>query len=267
MIVIKIGGGEGIGFDTLADDVAELVRAGQRLVIVHGASHATNTLADQLGQPAQFITSPSGHTSRRTDRRTLEIFQMACRGIVNQAAVVSLLKRGVDAVGISGIDAGLWRGSRKTAVRAVEDGRVRIIRDDYTGAVDRVNTRPLTTLLDAGFTPVISPPALSEDFEPINIDADRAAAQTAVALGAATLILLTNVPGLLREFPDESTLLGSVSRAELPRAEELAKGRMKKKVLAASEALEGGVQRVVISDARRTRPISSALAGQGTVFA
>jgi len=267
MIVLKLGGASGIALEPFADDAAEIIRSGARLVIVHGGSDATTTLAAQLGHPAQFITSPSGHTSRRTDRRTLEIFQMACRGTVNQQLVAALVARGIDAIGLSGLDAGLWRGPRKSAIRAVEEGRVRIIRDDYSGTVDRVNTRPITTLLDAGFTPVISPPALSDEFEPMNIDADRAAAQTAAALGAEQLILLTNVPGLLREFPDESSLLRSVPRTELAGAESLAKGRMKKKVLAAGEALEGGVRRVTIADARRDRPVSTALAGQGTVFA
>ncbi len=265
--VLKLGGAEGIALDAFADDAAALIASGSRLVIVHGGSHATSTLAEQLGHPARFITSPSGHTSRRTDRRTLEIFQMACRGVVNQALVAALLKRGVNAVGISGLDAGLWRGQRKGAVRAVEEGRVRIIRDDYTGAVERVDARVVTTLLAAGFTPVISPPALSEEFDPINIDADRAAAQTAAALGARALVLLTNVPGLLREFPDEGSLVRSVTRGEIGAAESIAQGRMKKKVLAASEALEGGVERVVIADARRERPVSAALAGEGTVFA
>ncbi len=267
LIVVKLGGAEGIGLEAFAEDAAQLIRSGSRLVVVHGGSHATNTLAEQLGHPAQFITSPSGHTSRRTDRRTLEIFQMACRGIVNQGLVGALVKRGVDAVGLSGIDAGMWRGARKTAVRAVEEGRVRIIRDDYTGAVERVNTRPITTMLDAGFTPVISPPALSDEGDPINIDADRAAAQTAAALRAERLVLLTNVRGLLREFPDENSLLRTVGRAEIPSAEQLAQGRMKKKVLAAAEALEGGVARVVIADARRDRPVTDALGGEGTVFA
>lgn len=267
MIVVKLGGAEGIDYSPFADDAAELVRSGARLVIVHGGSHATTTLAGQLGHPTSTITSPSGHTSRRTDRRTLEIFQMACRGIVNQAIVAALVKRGVNAVGLSGIDAGLWRGRRKTAVRSVEDGRVRIIRDDYTGTVEHVNVAPLTALLAAGLVPVVSPPALSEDFEPINIDADRAAAQTAGALGAERLVLLTNVPGLLREFPDEGSLVASVARDGLADAEALAGGRMKKKVLAAGEALALGVGRVVIGDARRPRPVTTALAGAGTVFA
>ncbi len=265
-IVIKIGGAAGLDFAHAAADIAELIRAGNRVVVVHGGSDATNDLSRRLGIEPTFLTSPSGHTSRRTDAKTLEVFQMACRGLVNPRIVLALQRVGVQAVGISGLDAGLWTGPRKNAVRAIVENRPVIIRDDYTGTVERVNTRVLTTLLEAGFTPVIAPPALAEDGTAINIDADRAAAQTAAALRADSLILLTNVPGLLRAFPDESSLIPEIARAELAAAEELAQGRMKKKIMGAREALEGGVSRAIIADGRVERPISRALAGTGTVI-
>lgn len=266
MLVVKLGGSEGIDLDAFARDVASLINAGRRLVVVHGGSHATNTLSEQLGHPPRFITSPSGHTSRRTDRRTLEIFQMACRGVLNQALVERLQKLGVNALGLSGIDGRLWVGPRKDVVRSVEDGRIRIIRDDFTGSVESVNTEMLRTLLNLGFTPVLSPPALSTGGEPINVDADRAAAKTAAALGADELLLLSNVAGLLRSFPDESTLVARVPRSQIELAAEWAQGRMKKKVLGAGEALTEGVKRVIIGDARIEGPITSALSGAGTVF-
>jgi len=266
MIVVKIGGSAGVDLDAVCDDAARLVRDGRRLVIVHGGSDATNSLAERLGCPPRFITSPSGHTSRRTDRETLGIFQMACRGVMNQQIVERLLARAVNAVGLSGMDGRLWEGTRKASVRSVEDGRVVIIRDDFTGTVERVSVGLLRTLIDAGFTPVVSPPAISTEHEPINVDADRAAAQTAAALGAEELLLLSNVPGLLRRFPDEASLVPRVSRAAIDDAVEWAQGRMKKKVLGAGEALGGGVGRVVIGDARAHDPISRALAGAGTVF-
>lgn len=267
MIVVKIGGAAGISHDSLCADAAALVARGERLVIVHGGSDATTTLARRLGHEPQFITSPSGHSSRRTDPRTLEIFQMACRGVVNQSLVLGLVRRGVRAVGVSGIDASLWRGTRKAAIRALEDGRTRIIRDDCSGSVEHVDPALLNTLLDAGCTPVISPPGLSEANEPINVDADRAAARTAAALRASTLCLLSNVPGLLRAYPDEESLVPSITIERLDEAELLAQGRMKNKVLAAREALLAGVPRVIIGDARGASPITRALEGAGTVFA
>jgi acetylglutamate/LysW-gamma-L-alpha-aminoadipate kinase len=267
MIVVKIGGSQGVKLDTVCADVARIVASGARVVVVHGGSDVTNTLSEQLGVPTRFITSPSGHTSRRTDRRTLEIFQMAVRGLFNQQLVERLSRLGANPVGLSGVDGRTWVGERKAAIRAVEDGRTVIVRDDFTGTVDVVNTALVRSLLDAGFTPVICPPAISTGGDPINVDADRAAAATAAALGAESLLLLSNVRGLLRAFPDESTLVPSIARHAVDEFMEFAQGRMKKKVLGAKEALEGGVGRVVIGDARAADPVSRALAGEGTVLA
>jgi acetylglutamate/LysW-gamma-L-alpha-aminoadipate kinase len=265
IVVVKLGGSVARTPEPFCRDAAALIARGTRLVIVHGGSDHTNELSERLGHPAQFITSPSGHTSRRTDARTLEIMQMACRGLLNQQVVGVLQRLGVNAVGLSGVDGRVWEGERKGAVRAVVDGRVTVVRDDYTGTVDRVNAGLLRQLLDAGYTPVLSPPAISTNSEPINVDADRAAAKTAAALGARDLLLLTNVPGLLSRFPEEDSLVARLSRSELESAQALAQGRMKKKVLGAGEALAGGVRRVVIGDARVEEPISVALAGAGTV--
>ena len=96
------------------------------------------------------------------------------------------------------------------------------------------------------------------------MDADRAAAMVAAALHAKTLVLLTAAPGLLRNFPDEGSLLKNLTASELPMALEAAQGRMKKKVLGAEEALQGGVGQVIIADGRTPQPIAAALAGGGT---
>src|SRR3712207_1416429 len=87
MIVVKVGGGAGIDYDALCDNIAELWREGRRLVLIHGGSHETNLLAGRLGHPPRFVTSPSGFTSRYTDRATLEIFMMIYTGKVNKLIV------------------------------------------------------------------------------------------------------------------------------------------------------------------------------------
>ncbi|MFK7806014.1 MAG: [LysW]-aminoadipate kinase, partial [Anaerolineae bacterium] len=121
MIIVKVGGSEGIDYDAVCDDVAALVAEGQKLILVHGGSSLTNEVATALGHPPQFITSPSGYTSRFTDRRTLEIFEMVYCGQMNKSIVEKLQARGVNAVGLSGIDGGIWRGKRKDAIRAVDE--------------------------------------------------------------------------------------------------------------------------------------------------
>jgi len=266
-LVIKVGGGEGIDPTALTPEIAELTRAGVRVVLVHGGSQETNVLAEALGHPPQTITSPGGHESRRTDRRTLEIFEMVYCGKVNKAVVESLRRAGVDAIGLSGMDAGIWTGSRKGAIRAVENGRTVIIRDDLSGRVESVDADFLNTLMDLGRVPVLTPPAITPDGTAINVDADRAAAATARALGADELLLLSNVPGLLGDHTDPGSLIERVDADAIERARMAAKGRMKNKVLAAEEAMIGGVRRVVIGSAGGERPIERARTGSGTVFA
>ncbi len=266
MIVVKVGGGAGIEYDALCDDIAQLWAAGRRLALVHGGSHETNVLAERLGHPPRFVTSPSGYTSRYTDRETLEIFMMAYAGKVNKLIVEHLQRRGVNAVGLSGLDGRLLEGKRKAAIRIVEDGKQRVLRDDWTGTVERVNAGLIATLFDGGYLPVVAPLASSVAGEAVNVDGDRAAAAVAAALGAEALLLLSNVPGLLRAFPDESTLIARIDRGAVEEYLPVAQGRMKKKVLGAAEALTGGVGRVVLGDARAAQPISRALAGEGTVI-
>ena len=201
MIILKIGGSEGINYDFIADDVADLVKEGQPLLVIHGGSALTNKVAEQLGHPPEFVTSVSGFTSRRTDRRTLEIFEMVYCGQMNKGLVEKLQTRGVNAVGLSGLDGRIWEGPRKDAIKVIQNGRKRIIRDDYTGKVEKVNIALLQSLLNSGALPVLTPPAASYDGEAINVDGDRAAAATAVALKAEALIILSNVPGIIRKLP------------------------------------------------------------------
>lgn len=103
MLVLKIGGSTGINMELIADDIAALVHAGQRMVVVHGGSSLTNEVATALGHPPEFVTSVTGYTSRRTDRRTLEIFEMACCRI-NKGIVEMLQRRGVNGIGLAGLD-------------------------------------------------------------------------------------------------------------------------------------------------------------------
>ncbi|MGB0385139.1 MAG: [LysW]-aminoadipate kinase [Ardenticatenaceae bacterium] len=266
MIVVKVGGSQGIDLDAVCDDVAALVGDGVRMVLVHGGSHRTNEVATALGHPPEFVTSPSGYTSRRTDRKTIQIFEMVYCGEVNKGIVERLQQRGVNAIGLSGIDGRLWEGPRKKAIRIIQNGRQRIIRNDYTGKVERVNTTLLNTLLDAGYLPVLTPPAISYKGEAINVDGDRASGATAIALEADTLVILSNIPGLLSDFPNEASLVRHIAHDQIKQAKSYAKGRMRIKLLGAQEALDGGVGRVILGDARIQQPIRQALAGQGTII-
>lgn len=265
MIVVKMGGAQGVNLRAVCQDVAALISQGETLVFVHGGSNETNGLSEKLGVTQRFITTVTGFTSRYTDRKTLEIFCMAT-GKINMILVEHLQKAGVNAIGLSGVDGHLLRAKRNEAIKIVENGKRLVIRDDFTGKIDQVNTGLLQTLLASGMTPVIQPLAISEAGDALNVDADRAAAVVAGALKAQQLILLTNVPGLLHNVSDESTLIEHIDRGTVGSALNLAEGRMKKKVLGAIEALDLGVEKVVFADGRVEHPLLGALAGKGTTI-
>ncbi len=267
MIVVKAGGSQGVNIASLCADVAYLVNQGQQVVVVHGGSHETNVISERLGHPPRFVTSESGYVSRHTDRETLEIFMMVTAGKINKLLVEQLQRLGVNAFGFSGLDGRLLEGLRKDTLRIIENGKTKVLRGDYGGQIVRVKPALLTVLLEAAIVPVIAPLAVSMQGEALNVDADRVAAAIAAALHASTLVILSNVPGLLRQVSDESTLIPKIPKAQ---AEDYlnryAQGKMKKKLLGSIEALQDGVQRVIIADGRIEQPIQRALAGQGTVI-
>ncbi len=264
MIVIKVGGGTSLNIDAIVSDIVALRTRGTEILLVHGGAQTTNAVAEALGHPPQFVTSESGHVSRRTDRRTLEIFEMVYCGQLNKMWVEKLQRHGVDAVGLSGLDGRIFQGTRKDTLRIRVDGRRMVLRDDWTGTVERVNTHLLQLLIEGGYFPVLTPPGASTAGEAINVDGDRAAAMVAGALKAEALVILSDVPGLLRQHPDESTLITEIPRASADQFMEFAEGRMKKKVMGAIEAIAEGVAKVVFADGRIAEPVTRALAGGGT---
>src|SRR5881397_2347 len=229
MIVVKVGGAEGNDIDNVLIDLAPR----RDYVLVHGGSNEVDRLAEALGRPTRYITSPSGVVSRYTDKETMEVFTMALAGKMNTAIVARLQSLGAPAVGLSGVDGGLLTGRRKEAVRAVDNGRVLLVKDDHSGIVEQVNASLIQLLFNAGYVPVVSPPGVTPRGELINADADRVAAQIAVAMKAETLVLFTNVPGLLREPSDPTTLIPEVARDRITFFMNFAYGRMKKKLIAA----------------------------------
>lgn len=260
LIVVKCGGAAGTRPAAVAADIAALDRP---VVLVYGGSHSVDQLADRLGVPQRRLTSPSGVSTRHTDRATLEVLTLALLGQVQTEWLVEFGRHGVSAVALSGLDAGLLRAHRRGAVRAVVDGRKVTIRDDHSGRVVSVNGALLRMLLREKVTPVVSPPALAEDGQPVNANADRIAAAVAAELGADTLVFLTAAPGLLADPSDEATLL---TDHVLPPTNGTgpARGGMTMKLIAAREALQAGVGRVVIGEGRVAGPVRRALDGGGT---
>lgn len=260
ILVVKLGGGAGNDTAACLPDLAQLATT-RPLVIVHGLSARLDALCVERGIEVRTLTSPSGHTSRYTDAPTRDLF-VEVAGQINTD-----LCAGLQAMGVNAIPAGeVIRGNRKDAVRAVVNGRILLVRDDYSGRIESVDGNALQALLDAGRVPVVSPLAWHDTDGWLNIDGDRAAAAVGAALHADDLVILSNVAGLYRAYPDEASLVPHVTRQQIEQAQGWAQGRMKRKVLGAAEALEGGVQRVVIGAGMGETPVSQALNGRGTVF-
>ena len=265
LLVVKIGGAQGIDLAAVCKDIAAMEKKGFRLVLAHGGSERTSRLAAEMGHPARFLHSPSGYVSRYTDRKTRDIYVEAVKAI-NGEIVHQLSKFGVHAVGLTTPDSCVLLGERKRAIRAVFDGRVRVIRDDYSGYPVKVRHKFLAKVMDLGQVPVVPPLALSLEDGFLNIDGDRVAATISGALSADIMVLLSNVRGLYRHYPDHASLVHEIPRSQLDLAMSWAQGRMKRKIRSVQEALDLGVPRAAIADGRGPQPLKNALAGGGTWF-
>jgi acetylglutamate/LysW-gamma-L-alpha-aminoadipate kinase len=267
-VVVKIGGARAVDPDGALADVAALVDAGEECVVVHGGSTAVDETLEALGQEPTYVETPDGVVGRFTDAETMDVFEMVLPGKLNTQLVEGLQNEGVDAVGLSGVDGGLLEGTRKSAVRVVEDGTKKIRRGDHSGTLEAVNADLLETLLAGGYTPVVTLPMLGAESDggvtAVNVDADRAAAHVAGALGA-DLVVLTDVSGVYADPDDESTRIDTVDDvAGWDALETAAEGFMTRKVMATKEALETGASSVVVASANAEEPVQAALAGDGT---
>jgi len=265
LFVVKIGGSilkEGASSE-LVSDLKGLL-AENKAVLVHGGGAEVTEIAAKLGKEQQFIVSPEGFRSRYTDKETIEIYSMVMAGKINKQIVLALQSRGIQAIGLSGVDGLLLKAERKKKLIAVDErGRKRVIDGGYTGKINEVNADLLRFLIEKGYVPVVTPIAVSEEFEPLNVDGDRTAAFIAGALKADRLILLTDVQGLvLKGKPVQKISVTEVKEV----LSSIGQG-MSTKVHAALEALNQGVSEVLITSGIEKLPISSALKHEcGTVI-
>ena len=257
MIVIKIGGSvvDGLHPSTLADIKA--IAEKEKLVFVHGGGKDVTATATKLGKEQKFIVSPGGVRSRYTDKETSEIYTMVMSGKINKAIVGMLLRQGINAVGIAGIDGGILKAERKKKLVIVnEKGRKMVIDGGYTGKINAVDPALVNKLVESGYVPVISPIALSEDYDFLNVDGDRAAAYIAGGVKADRVMFITNVNGLMLNEKLVTAMTLEQAKDALPK---IGFG-MEKKVLACTEAIEMGVKEALIASGQVDNPISAAMA-------
>jgi len=257
MITIKIGGSvvDGLHPSTIAD--LKKVLEQEKVILVHGGGKEVTKISEALGKEQKFIVSPGGIKSRFTDKETVEIFTMVMSGKINKMIVGMLQKNGINAVGLSGVDGRIIQAERKKKLIVInEKGRKMAIDGGYTGKIKDINSSLIKSILDQGYVPVISPIAISEESDFLNVDGDRAAAYVAGKMQSDKILFLTNVDGLLM---DEKL----VKKLSLVEAKEILPKigfGMEKKILAATESLEMGVKQALIANGQRENPISSAIA-------
>lgn len=257
MIVIKIGGSvvDGLHSSALAD--IKSIAGKYKLVFVHGGGKEVTATATKLGKEQKFIVSPGGVRSRYTDKETAEIYTMVMSGKLNKVIVQMLLRQHINAVGVAGIDGGLLKAERKKKLIIVnEKGRKMIIDGGYTGKITSVEGALVSDLIHNGYVPVISPIALSEEFDFLNVDGDRAAAHIAGGIKAERVIFITDVNGLTLNEKLVNSMTLDQAKGALPK---IGPG-MDKKVLACIEALQMGVKEAIIASGQVESPLSRAIA-------
>ena len=238
IVVIKYGGNAMIN-ETLKQQVMEdivlLWHVGVKIVLVHGGGPEINDLMKRLGKKAEFVDG-----LRVTDKETVDIVEMILAGKVNKSLVNLLQMHGGNAVGLSGVDGRLIECT-------VKDERL-----GYVGEVTHVNPNPILDLLEKGYIPVVSTIGCDEKGNAYNINGDTAAACIAGALSTETFILMTDVPGILRDKDDEKTLIPAITIAEAAKLKEegIIAGGMLPKVKCCEDAISHGVKNVIIMDGR-----------------
>ncbi|WP_210478723.1 acetylglutamate kinase [Naasia sp. SYSU D00948] len=245
IVVVKFGGNAMEDPELMrafAEDMVYLRYVGIKPVVVHGGGPQITAMLERLDIPSEFR---GGY--RVTTPEVMEVVRMVLTGQVNREIVGLINEHGPLAAGISGEDAGLFTGKRRGAV--VDGVEVDL---GLVGDVDSVDPDPVLALLDSGHIPVVSSiaPDGAEPGQTLNVNADSAAAALAVALRAAKLVILTNVPGLYSDWPDRSSLVSHITASRLGSLLPSLDAGMIPKMSACLEAVENGVEKAAVIDGR-----------------
>lgn len=257
LITIKVGGD--ILVNQFPKELAEEIKSlsnEHKFVLVHGGGDIVTEVSTKMGHPPKFVMSPKGFKSRYTDKETAEIYTMVMAGKINKEIVSVFQKNGINAIGLSGLDAGVVKAIRKEQIIVLNDqGKKILIDGGYTGQIDKINDIFLTLLINNDYIPIISAVAMGSNAEPLNVDGDRMAAKIASALKSDILILLTDVEGILIDGKVIETLTSFEAKNLL---EKIGPG-MSTKVYAAQEAVNGGVKKAIITSGFKENAIKIAI--------
>jgi acetylglutamate kinase len=250
IIVVKFGGNAMVSPElqrAFAEDMVYLRYAGIKPVVVHGGGPQISAMLERLGIASEFR---GGY--RVTTPEAMDVVRMVLVGQISRDLVGHINEHGPLAAALSGEDAGLFRGRRRGVVIDGDEVDLGLV-----GDVVGVDPAAVHAQLDAGRIPVISSTAPDGDVpgQSLNVNADAAAAALAVALGAAKLVILTDVAGLYRDWPDRGSLVSMIDADELRELLPRLESGMIPKMSACLEAVDGGVAKAAIIDGRVSHSI------------
>jgi acetylglutamate kinase len=262
VFVLKAGGDAFVSPETtraLMEQIGILHQVGIRVVVVHGGGPQSTALSKRLGLETQMVDG-----RRVTDAATLEVSTMVLNGEINTRVVAMCRALGVPAIGVSGVDGGLIKASRRPPVKTSAGDTI-----DYgfVGDIHGIDASIIVKQLDNDLVPIVSPLSADDQGVLLNINADTVAAAIACELKAEKFILATGVPGILESVDDPRSLISYVDRAGLRRLRDEGKlaGGMLPKVAAIERALSGGVPRVhVISYSQPDSLLLEVFTNEGT---
>ena len=257
IVVIKYGGNAMLSEElkrAVMGDLLLLTLVGVKVVLVHGGGPEISDLLKRLGKRSEFLDG-----LRVTDKETAEVVQMVLAGKINKSLVGLIQSMGGKAIGLCGMDGHLLLAKQLDDVHG------------YVGEITQVNTQPILDVLEKGYIPVVSTVGCDREGNAYNINADTAAARIAAALGAESLISMTDIRGILRDPGDDSTLIPKVHVSDAPQLtrEGVISGGMIPKVECCIEAIRRGVKKVFILDGRVPHAILIECLtdeGSGTMF-
>ena len=271
-MVVKLGGeiaANREALTSLAGDVSLLVHVGIRIVLVHGGGPQATAMQKRLGLEPVMVGG-----RRVTDEATLDVAKMIFAGKINTDILSALRGQGVSAVGLSGVDGDILHATKRPPTEVVDPatGERKVVDYGLVGDITRVDTSLVALLLEHKYVPVISSLASDADGNVLNVNADTVASALAKDLQASKLVILTGVPGLLRDKNDPSSLVTRITTEEAKAAMKSGSvaGGMLPKLKALVDAVEGGVGRGHILSGTQPGAILLELftsAGCGTLIA
>jgi acetylglutamate kinase len=243
VFIIKAGGAvfsEEASTRALIEQVAILHQVGIKTVLVHGGGPQLDSVQATLGIETRMVNG-----RRVTDSASIDVTSMVLNGLINTRILAICRELGIEAIGLSGVDAGLI-GAHKRAPVPISEGSSETVDYGFVGDIDSVNAAVIEKLLDDGLMPVVSPLSADSNGTLLNINADTVAAAIGGALAAEKLVLCTGAPGILESVSDPSTVISYTDLQGLKRLRD--SGRLKDgmlpKAIAIENAIRGGVRRV-----------------------